>query len=80
VAISDGLVESVSVYVNPPAALDPKGAKLLADKILGSLAAGTRTLPHAGGKTKVVHLDGTRDLHADLPKDVVVSLQRGPDF
>jgi hypothetical protein len=80
VMTADGLVETVAVYVNPPAAADLDGAKLLADKILRSLAAGARTLPRAGGRTKVTDLDATRDLYADLPQDVVVSLQRGIDF
>jgi len=80
VMTADGLVETVAVYVNPPAAADLAGAKLLADKILRSLGAGARTLPRAGGRTKVTYLDETRDLYADLPRDVVVSLQQGIDF
>jgi hypothetical protein len=80
VMTGDGLVATVAVYVNPPAAADLAGAKRLADKILGSLAAGTRTLPRGGGRTKVAYVDETRDLYAELPKDVVMSLQRGIDF
>ena len=80
VMTGDGLVETVAVYVNPPAAADLAGAKLLADKILRSLAAGARTLPRGGGRTKIAYLDETRDLYADLPKDVMVSLQPGIDF
>src|SRR5262249_47734888 len=72
--------EAVSVYVTQGAAADPAGVKALSGKILSSLAAGTGTLPRAGGKTRIVAIDDARDLFAGLPRDVVVSLQRGPDF
>lgn len=80
VALPDGTVQTVFVYVNPQAARDLTGCSTAAERILATLAPGPRKLRLDAGKRTLATLSPDAEIVVTVPKNIVVTTQNGPDF
>lgn len=80
VALPDGTVQTVFVYVNPRAARDHAGCSAAAERILATLAPGPRRLQLDAGKRTLATLSPDAEIVVTVPKNIVVTTQNGPDF
>jgi len=80
VAGSDGSVQNFMWYVNPAAASQFDAALKLAKSMADTIAPGTRTFDTPGGERELSAYSKTKSVFVKIPRDYVVTAQRGPDF
>jgi hypothetical protein len=76
----DQTIQLVSVYANPEAARNPSDCVQIAEKILRSVTAGSRSLNTAAGTRRLYAYSNSKTLLITLPAGYVSTLQQGPDF
>ena len=78
--LPDKTVVRLGAYVNPEACEDLRGCTALAKEVLSRAAAGTVPLKcEAGTRLLRAGVQG-KDVQVDLPRDYILTFQRGPDF
>lgn len=80
VALPDSTVQTVFVYVNPAAAKDLAGCSAAAERILATLSPGARKLRLGAGPRRLATLSPDAEVVVNVPRNVVVTTQLGPDF
>ena len=79
VANTEGTVQEIGFYVNPEGASDIDAAEALADRIVDSLRAGSRTID-SEARTVYIGAGASGRLALEVPANAVYSLKEGPDF
>ncbi len=78
--LPDKTVVRLGAYVNPEACEDLPGCTALAKEVLSRAAAGNVPLKCEAGTRRLRAGVQGKELQVDLPRDYIVTFQRGPDF
>ncbi len=77
---SDGMVQMLAFYVNPPAAQDLAGCASLARSLAATLSAGGKGLDLGAGDRRFPGVGDKDFLVLKVPEGYVATTQQGPDF
>lgn len=81
VASADHTVQTIDVYANPAAAAhDLAGCTAMARRILDSTTAGPSRLSLEAGEWRLPAYSSENEIAVTVPKNMVATVQRGPDF